>query len=52
MTERKTKTNGATRPRPRHPDLRTATPEALARALLRPVTPPDPSLREKGKDGK
>ena len=26
--------------------LRTATPEALAKALLRPLTPPDPSLRK------
>ena len=32
MTERKSRTNGATRPRPKHPDLRKATPEALARA--------------------
>ena len=46
MTERKTRTNGATRPRPKHPDLRKATPEALARALLRPLTAPDPSLRK------
>ena len=40
------KTNGVARPRPKHPDFRKATPEALARALLRPLTAPDPSLRK------
>ena len=45
MTGRKTKPNGTTRPRPKHPDLRKATPEALACALLRPKKPADPSLR-------
>ena len=29
--------------------LRTATPEALAKALLRPLAPPDPSLRKQGR---
>ena len=37
-------TTKTTQPRPKHPDLRKATPEALARALLRPVRPPDPLL--------
>ena len=51
MTERKMRTNGVTRPRPKHPDLRKATPEALARALLRPKKPADPSLRVSAKEG-
>ena len=38
-------TKKTTQPRPKHPDLRKATPEALARALLRPKKPPDLSLR-------
>lgn len=29
---------------------RGATPENVARALLRPMAPPDPSLRKKGRD--
>ena len=37
---KKTKPNGAAPRRPKHPDLRKATPEALAKALLRPKTPP------------
>ena len=45
MTDRKTKANGVTRRRSKHPDLRKATPEALAKALLRPKKPADPSLR-------
>ena len=51
MSGRKTKTNGVTRPRPKHPDLRKATPEALARALLRPGTPPDRSLKKSSRKG-
>ena len=33
-----------------HPSLRSATPEALAKALLRPLVRPDPSLRKRGRD--
>ena len=43
MTTRKPKTNG--KATPKRPPLRKATPEALARALLRPKKPADPSLR-------
>ena len=51
MSGRKPKSNGATRPRPNHPDLRKATPEALARSLLRPKKPADPSLRVSAQEG-
>lgn len=40
-----TKPNGATRKRPKHPDLSKATPEALAKALLRPKAHPQPANR-------
>ena len=46
MGKRKSKPKGTTRPRLKHPDLRVATPEALAKALLRPLRSPDPSLRK------
>ena len=48
---RESKPNGVTRPQPKRPELRRATPEALAKALLRPLTPPDPSLRKTGPGG-
>ena len=44
MKERKPEPNGRL-VRVKRP-LHTATPGALARALLRPLTPPDPSLRK------
>ena len=31
------------------PPLGSATPQALAKALLKPLTPPDPSLRKEGR---
>ena len=43
-------TTKTTQRRPKHPDLRKATPEALARALLRPKKPADPSLRVSAKE--
>ena len=46
------KTNGVSRRRPKHPDLRKATPEALARALLRPKKPADPSLWKQDRETK
>ena len=46
-----TKPNGTTGKRPKHPDLRKATPEALAKALLRPKKPADPSLRVAARRG-
>ena len=47
MKERKPEPNGRSAPPKRRPPLQmNATPEALARALLRPLTPPDPSLRK------
>ena len=45
MSKRKSKSNSITRSRPKHPELHTATPKSLAKALLRPLQPPDPSLR-------
>ena len=47
----KPKPNGVTRRRPKHPDLRKATPEALAKALLRPKKPADLSLRLSARRG-
>ena len=43
------RTNGTIRRHPKPPDLRKATPEALARALLRPKKPADSSLRVSAK---
>lgn len=51
MSKRKSESNSITRFRPKHPDLRTATPETLAKALLRPLRIPDPSARKQGRDG-
>lgn len=47
MSERKPEPNGRSAPPMRHPPLQiNAPPEALAKALLRPLAPPDPSLRK------
>lgn len=34
------------------PYLRTATPEALAKALLKPLAPPDPAALRKGRSNR
>ena len=46
MKEQKPEPNGRSAPVRRRPPIHIATPEALARALLRPLTPPDPALRK------
>ena len=52
MGKKTPKPDVAARRRPNHPDLRKATPEALAKALLRPKKPADPSLRVVAPEGR
>lgn len=40
-----------TQPRPKHPDLRKATPEALVKALLRAKKPAHPPVRKSSRHG-